>query len=348
MKLATFRIPDHGVHLGALIDGGKALAALQVGAEAMEGAPSPHFTDMLTFLRDGPAARYKAHVIVDYIARQRPPGSIWPLQHIEILAPLPVPESIRDAMAFEGHVINATRRAGLGRLAPLDEKVERWFGRKSTLAYNLNRAWYKRPLYYKGNRFSVVGHGATIEMPAFSRRFDYELEWGVVIAKAGRDIAVKDARSHIAGYTIFNDFTLRDIQMQELRGRLGPAKSKDFDTGNAMGPWLVTPDDVPEPYKLAMQARVNGEVWSRGSTADMHWTFEQIISYISRSETLQPGEFIGSGTCTGGCGLELGRFLKPGDTVELEVEQIGVLRNRIALPGPVQPVAMARAGANAR
>ncbi len=121
--------------------------------------------------------------------------------------------------------------------------------------------------------------------------------------------------------------------MKEQNGRLGPAKGKDFDTGNAMGPCLVTPDEIDDPYDLTMLARINGEEWSRGTTADMDWSFEDLIEYISRSETLYPGEFLGSGTCSGaqgeGCGLEMGRYLKAGDVVELEVEKIGVLENTI-------------------
>lgn len=351
MKLATFRLPDDTVQIGALIDNGQTLAALQIGTEIMDGAPSPHFTDMLTFLRDGPAARYKAHVVVDYVARQRPRGAVWALSHVELLAPVPLPESIRDGMAFEAHVINATRRAGFGRLGVVDSAIERLFGRKASLAYRLNKAWYARPLYYKGNRFAVCGHGATVTMPPHAQQFDYELEWGIFIGKAGRDIPVKEARHHIGGYTIFNDFSVRDIQLLEMRGRLGPAKGKDFDTGNAIGPWLVTPDEIPNPYSLSMSARVNGEQWSRGTTADMTWTFEQMIAYISRSETLYPGEFIGSGTCSGpqgkGCGLELGRYLKPGDVVELEVERIGILRNRVGGEPRVTRFTVARAKAGA-
>jgi len=350
MKLATFRIPDHGVHLGTVIDDGRSLAALQIGAEIMEGAPSPHFTDMLTFIRDGPSARYKAHMVTDYVARQRPRGAIWSLQHVELLAPVPVPESIRDAIAFEAHVINATR-AALGRVGRIDQRLEGMLGRRASLAYWLNMEWYKRPLYYKGNRFSVVGHNAEIAVPGYARNLDYELEWGVFIGKGGHDIAPKDARNHIAGYAIFNDFSARDVQLQEMRGRLGPAKGKDFDAGNAIGPWLVTPDEIPDPYALTMTARVNGEEWSRGTTADMHWTFEQIIAYISRSETLHPGEFIGSGTCSGaqgkGCGLELGRRLKPGDVVELEVQHIGTLRNSIAGKPTPSGVTVARPPATA-
>jgi 2-keto-4-pentenoate hydratase/2-oxohepta-3-ene-1,7-dioic acid hydratase in catechol pathway len=117
-----------------------------------------------------------------------------------------------------------------------------------------------------------------------------------------------------------------------MAGTLGPAKGKDFDTGNIFGPWIVTPDEIDDLYDLTMVARVNGEEWSRGSTATMHHRFEDLIAFVSRSETLHPGEILGSGTVGTGCGLEHGRFLQPGDVVELEIEHIGVLRNRIGQP----------------
>jgi 2-keto-4-pentenoate hydratase/2-oxohepta-3-ene-1,7-dioic acid hydratase in catechol pathway len=236
-------------------------------------------------------------------------------------------------MAFEQHIINSIRSVGMKKLAPVDEWLEKILGRKKSLAYHFNKAWYERPIYYKSNRFSVVGSNAQVCMPAYTQQFDYELEWGVFIGKSGVDISKEQARDYIGGYTIFNDFSARDIQIQEMGGRLGPAKGKDFDTGNAIGPCLVTPDEIPDPYNLTMTARINGEEWSRGTSADMHWRFEEIIAYISQSETLYPGEFIGSGTCSGaqghGCGLEMGKSLKAGDMVELEVERIGVLRNKV-------------------
>lgn len=334
MKLATFIAPDGSLLIGALIDDDSAIAALQAGATAMEGARNPEFDDMLAFIDGGPAARYKAHVVLDFVTRQRPAGTVFPLDLVRLEAPVPVPRSIRACSAFEQHVITATRVARLGRLGAIDERIERWFGRKASLAYRANLAWYRAPHYYKANRLSVVGHEATVHMPAYTRQFDYALEWGVFIGKQGRDITAEQAHDHIAGYTVFNDFSARDEQARELEARLGPAKSKDFDTGNAMGPWLVTPDEVPDPYRLTLRARVNGQEWSRGSSADMHWTFEEIIAHISRSETLYPGEFIGSGTCSGpyghGCGLELGKYLMGGDVVELEVERIGTLRNSVA------------------
>jgi 2-keto-4-pentenoate hydratase/2-oxohepta-3-ene-1,7-dioic acid hydratase in catechol pathway len=333
MKLVTLAREDGSQHIGALIEGESTIVLLQAGAEAVDGSPSPFFDDMLAFLRGGPAARGKAQAVVEFVEGQRPPGATVVTAEAKVLAPVPRPESIRDCMAFEQHIINSIRAVGLGKLAPFDEWLERTFGRKRSIAYRFNKAWYERPIYYKSNRFSVVGSETDIRMPSYTRRLDYELEWGIFIGKQGADIPKERAREHIGGYTIFNDFSARDMQMREQRGRLGPSKGKDFDTGNALGPCLVTPDEISDPYNRTMTARVNGEEWSRGNTADMYWTFEDIIAYVSRHETLYPGEFIGSGTCSGaqgrGCGLEMGRFLNEGDTVELEVQGIGVLRNRI-------------------
>lgn len=333
MKLVTFMQKDDMQHIGALVNNDQSIVLLQNGTKAVRGEPSPYFTDMLAFLRGGSEARDQAQAIVEYVTSQQPPNAIVSLDRVTLLAPVPRPESIRDTMAFEQHIINSTRIVGLKKFAPVDEWLERIFGRKRSLAYRFNKAWYERPVYYKSNRFSVVGSDSEVRIPTYTQRFDYELEWGIFIGKPGVDIPKERAKDYIGGYTIFNDFSARDIQMREMNGRLGPAKGKDFDTSNAIGPCLVTPDEIPDPYNLAMAARVNGEHWSRGTSADMYWTFEEIIAYMSQSETLYPGEFIGSGTCSGaqgrGCGLEMGKFLKAGDLVELEVERIGILRNKI-------------------
>jgi len=332
MKLVTFK-QDDVQYIGTLVNSGQSIVILQKGAEAISGEPSLFFTDMLAFLNGGSAARDRAQEVVEYVTTQQLPDAIISLDQVILLAPVPRPESIRDTMAFEQHIINSTRVLGLKRFAFVDEWLERTFGRKRSLAYRFNKAWYERPIYYKSNRFSVIGPDSEVHIPAYTQKFDYELEWGIFVGKPGVDIAKEQAGDYIGGYTIFNDFSARDIQMREMGGRLGPAKGKDFDTSNAIGPYMVTPDEIPDPYNLAMAARVNGEEWSRGTSADMYWTFEEIIAYISQSETLHPGEFIGSGTCSGaqgrGCGLEMGKFLKPGDVVELEVERIGVLRNHV-------------------
>ena len=299
MKLVTYQ---HGseTHPGVLLD------------DAV--APLPH-ADMIAALEAGDLTPGDGRV---------------PLSEVTLLAPLPRPASIRDCMSFEEHVINSTRAIGLGGYAKVDRLAERFLGKRFSIAHRASATFYKQPPYYKSNPRSVIGPDATVRIPAYCEQFDYELEWGVVIGREGVDITAQRAREYIAGYTIFNDFSARDAQKQEMGGRLGPAKGKDFDTGNAIGPWLVTPDELPDPYNLTMRARVNGAEWSRGSTATMHWRFEQLIAHISASETLYPGDFIGSGTVGRGCGLELGSYLKPGDTVELEIDGLGVLRNTVA------------------
>jgi 2-keto-4-pentenoate hydratase/2-oxohepta-3-ene-1,7-dioic acid hydratase in catechol pathway len=193
----------------------------------------------------------------------------------------------------------------------------------------LPAVWYEEPIYYKCNRFSVVGTGADVICPRYCQMLDYELEFAAITGRGGKNIRAADARSHVFGYMIFNDVSARDQQKREMAGTLGPTKGKDFDTGNVFGPWIATADEIPDPYNLTMVARVNGEEWSRGNSGTMHHRFERIIEHVSRDETIRAGEFFGSGTVGGGCGLELGRFLKHGDMVELEITGLGVLRNRI-------------------
>jgi 2-keto-4-pentenoate hydratase/2-oxohepta-3-ene-1,7-dioic acid hydratase in catechol pathway len=151
----------------------------------------------------------------------------------------------------------------------------------------------------------------------------------MVIGRKGKDIPVEDALDHVFGFTIFNDFSARDVQIVERPLGMGPMKGKDFDTGNVLGPWIVTRDEIGNPQNLTMEARVNGERWGGGNSRDMHHSFAAILAFVTRSETVHPGELIASGTVPTGCGLELGRFLALGDVVELEIEKIGVLRNRI-------------------
>ena len=227
----------------------------------------------------------------------------YDLDEITVLSPLPRPRSIRDCSAFEEHVRNASPRG-------------------------VPEQWYRHPTYYKGNPASVVGSGVPVQRPANETRMDYELEFAVVIGATGRDIAVNAAHRHIAGYTVFNDVSCRDIQLAEMRAFLGPAKGKDFDGGNVLGPYLVTPDEFDPTAPNAMVARIDGEEWSRGRTDSIHYSVAEIISYISRDETLYPGDVIGAGTVGGGCGLELGRYPAMGQEVELKIDGLGVLRNR--------------------
>lgn len=337
MRLITFR--HQGLQeIGALTEADRKVVRLQAAEQLRSGQPHAHLADMLAFLQGGAAARETAQRALEFASSQRPANVFLARSSVELLSPVPRPESIRDFMVFEQHLINCTRRFSMPPwLRVLDEWVDNTIGRKATLAHRMNRPWYQRPIYYKGNRMSVVGDGARVVIPRYTKRFDWELEFGIFLCKIGRDIPKEKAGDYIGGYTIFNDFSARDIQGKEMGGRLGPAKGKDFDGGNSIGPVLVTPDEIPDPYNLTMKARLNGEEVSLGHTKGMYWTFEEMIAYVSQDETLYPGEFFGSGTATvpeSGknrrcCGLEMGRFLHAGDTIELEIERIGTLTNHV-------------------
>lgn len=239
---------------------------------------------------------------------------VLPLDEVRLVAPLPRPTSLRDFFAFEQHV--AATHLHRGRDVPY--------------------AWYEIPVFYYGNHSAIYGPGADIPLPR-TGELDFELELACVIGRAGRDIAEEDAEAYIAGYTIMNDWSARDIQREEMSVGMGPAKGKDFAT--SLGPWLVTPDELSElalgdgRFNMSMVARVNGEERSRGNFRDIYYTFAQMIARASRDTTLYPGDVIGSGTVGTGCLLELtggaGPWLAIGDEVELEVSGLGVLRNRI-------------------
>jgi 2-keto-4-pentenoate hydratase/2-oxohepta-3-ene-1,7-dioic acid hydratase in catechol pathway len=249
------------------------------------------------------------------------------LEEVRFLAPLPVPNSIRDFANFELHCLQALERSMRTRAATQPDPEAAYRSYRESGAYDLPKIWYERPFYFKGNRMTCSGHGATIQWPRFTTLMDYELEFAAIIGRRGVDIPHERAREHIFGYTIYNDFSARDEQVRDQQFRMGPSKGKDFDTGNAMGPWIVTRDEVPDPYDLTMTVRINGEVRGQGSSSGMQHTFEDCIAFVSRDETLYPGDVFGSGTVGNGCGFETGRYLDPGDIIELEVSRLGVLRN---------------------
>ena len=300
MRLVTFRIGGvenaPPARAGALTDGGRTVVQL--------AAPS-----VLAIVEGGPNAMDRAAEALKRPSRE----AIFPIEQVTLLAPIPQPPQMRDFLCFEKHLQQAF--AAVAKLRGTEARIP--------------KIWYERPIFYHPNRFNVCGTGAEVPWPAYSERMDFELEFGCYIGKAGKDIPRERVREHIFGYTIFNDFSARDEQTLEMMGQLGPGKGKDFDNSNVMGPCLVTADELTDPYSLEMKVRVNGEEWGRGNSRDMHWKFEDCIAHVSRSETLHPGEFFGSGTVGNGCGLEHMKFLKPGDVVELEVEGIGTLKNRV-------------------
>jgi 2-keto-4-pentenoate hydratase/2-oxohepta-3-ene-1,7-dioic acid hydratase in catechol pathway len=324
VKLATYR--SGGQTRVALVHGGDGRLFDLASASQRASKHNPTFSSMLALVDHGDAALDEASNLFDRYGKDDDLSSA--VGEAKILAPLPEPRQMRDGMSFPRHIVQSpighlklkARKAGdaaeLARLfaAPLPELPE---------------VYRKQPIYYITNRFSVQGTNTTVKWPRYSQLMDYELEFGIVTKNRGANISAAKARDHIFGYTIFNDFSARDAQRIEMEGRLGPAKGKSFDGGNVLGPWIVTPDEIGDPYKLKMEARVNGEIRSQGTSEGMLFSFEEIIAHVTRDETLMPGEFIGSGTVGNGCGLELGWYLEHGDTVELEVEKIGVLKNRV-------------------
>ncbi|WP_163700519.1 fumarylacetoacetate hydrolase family protein [Mycolicibacterium agri] len=219
-------------------------------------------------------------------------------------APAIDPPAMLDFAAFEQHLVNAHAR-----------------GKKE-----LGDVFYERPVYYKMDPNTVIGHDDVVPWASESSYMDYELELGLVVGTEGSDLEPATAQEHLLGVTVLNDFTARDVQAREMPSGFGPAKGKDFAT--ALGPWVTTLDEL-DINDLTMVARVNGEEWSRGSTSTLTWSIGELLAYASRSGKLVPGEVIGTGTVGLGCGLELYKSLQPGDVVELEIEGIGLLRNTI-------------------
>lgn len=272
--------------------------------------------DMISFFKGGTLTKDAASDTIDFMKDRLSNGqdvvgpngekTIYSIEAVKLQAPVPRPNSIRDTQSFEGHMKNFEKRTG----KPSPE------------------LWYQRPIYYKGNPCTVIGPEEPVMWPDYTERLDFELEFGIYIGNEGKNIKAEEALDYIAGYTVFNDISARDIIEEEVSMFLGPAKGKDMDTGNIMGPCLVTPDEL-DVTDIKLTARINGETWSEGRSSDMYWSFSKIIEYISHSETLYPGDFIGSGTIANGCGDEMDRWIKPDDIIELEVEGIGVLKNQV-------------------
>ena len=327
MKLVNFRIwtpVGHFTRAGALhgstiIDLNMAYARMladqgeaQPYRLAHAGVPSA----MLELLESGASSMTFARNALEYAiglgnASHGPEGETiaYAAGSVQLIAPLPNPPSLRDFIAFEDHIAATSKKRG----QPIPPE------------------WYKAPVYYKGNHRTIIGPDEDLPWPLETTKLDYELELACVIGRKGCDISEQDAPRYIAGYTIMNDFSARDIQFQEMACRLGPAKGKDFAT--AIGPCLVTPDEIPDLSALTMIARVNGETWSTGRFGTIHWSFTQMIAHVSRGETVYPGDLFGSGTVGGGCGLEMDRFLNPGDVIELEIQPIGILTTKVVKRG---------------
>lgn len=243
--------------------------------------------------------------MVAFIEAAAPTGTPRRVSNALLRAPLR-PRTLRDFLAFEGHLLNVF--PALGKEIPPE--------------------WYDVPAHYKGLPDTVIGPGEEIPWPAYTQKLDHELELAAVIGRSGTDITEANALDHVFGYTIWNDLSARDVQARELPVGMGPAKAKDWDGSNVLGPCIVTADEI-DPHDVDLEVRINGERWGGANTRDMHHTFESMIAYTSQSLMLRPGEVFGSGTATGGSGMELDRWLAAGDVIEMEASGIGVLRNTI-------------------
>ena len=261
-------------------------------------------------------------------------GPAVPVENVRLLPPLQAP-TVRDFVAFEEHV-EGVRKAIDGVAGVVDE-------------------WYQAPTFYFTNPYALVGAHDDVPVPPGSQRFDFELEVAVVVGRDGASLTPEQAREHVFGYTVLNDWSARDLQAREMKVNLGPAKGKDSAT--TLGPWLVTADEL-EPCRddegflaLDMRVSVNGVEVGRDLLSNMGWPFEELISYASRGTEVRAGDVLGSGTCgNGGCLAELwGRRgdaapppLRPGDVVEMTVEGIGTIRNRVVEGVELPPVRAAR------
>ena len=341
MKLVTYKTDPQG-HLRAGVVLGDAildLASAVAWFEHGKGRPcdTAHVTDrygagVLGFVQRAADARPVADEVCNLHASGKLPPSFEgapltrPLAGSILVAPIPRPPSMRDGYAFRQHVETARRNRGLEMIPEFDQF----------------------PVFYFTNHQAVIGPGDLTVMPLHLDKLDFELEAAVVVGAEARNLTSQNADAAIFGMTIMNDFSARTLQMEEMKLSLGPAKGKDFATG--LGPWLVTMDELAprtkktphgNAFDLVMRARVNGVQVSEGNVKDMSWTFAQILERASYGVTLYPGDVIGSGTVGTGCFLELNgskitknQWLQPGDTVELEIDQLGVLHNRVVLERP--------------
>jgi 2-keto-4-pentenoate hydratase/2-oxohepta-3-ene-1,7-dioic acid hydratase in catechol pathway len=321
MKLATFETDGAAPRVG-LVDVEAARVLDLAAASAKVGWDPAPFASMQALI--------EADDMGLDLARELGEGQgPWaPLAEVRLLSPLPAPRQMRDAMSFETHI----RQSGRGSRA-LEARAKggeaAFRAAMEAPTEPLAEVYRQLPIYYITNRLIVAGPETTVRWPRYSQVMDYELEIAIVTRRTRANIPESEAAGHIFGYTIFNDFSARDRQRAEMAGRLGPAKGKSFDGANVLGPWIVTPDELGDPETLQVEVRVNGESRAKGTTANMLFRFPALLAYASQDETIHAGEVFGSGTVGNCCGLEIGRFLESGDTIELHVDRIGVLRNRV-------------------
>jgi 2-keto-4-pentenoate hydratase/2-oxohepta-3-ene-1,7-dioic acid hydratase in catechol pathway len=297
---------------GVVVDADHAIAA--AGGESVAGSSPQGSSSLLTLIRGGDGAIETTREAADRALangdeRNGDEVIVRPLDEVQLVAPLPRPNSLRDYLVVEEHLRNCVAAGLLEKIA--DE-------------------WFNLPTHYKANVDEIYGPDDTVPWPNYTDKLDYELEIGAVIGIPGRRISAEDAGRHIVGYTIYNDWSARDFQGREMSVGTGPGICKDF--GSSLGPCIATADEFVRDT-AHLEARIDGEVWSSGVLGKMHFSFEEIIEYTSQEATLRPGDVLGSGTIGKGCGVEMDRWIPQGGTVELEAEGIGVLRNVVGRKG---------------
>ena len=303
MRWCSFTTSSSGpARLGSVSDRNDVTRVLDVGAWARSRhAEAP--LDLVDLIEASTSTQER----VTELVRSAPEDGLGWIRSDEVtfLSPVRAPNSLRDFLAFRDHVERGAARRG----TPVPE------------------AWERIPVFYKGNRRSIIGPGDEAPWPSYTDKLDYECEVAAVVGRGGRDVSADEADAYVFGYTIMNDWSARDVQKDEMSCWLGPAKAKDFAT--TLGPWLVTPDEWSPEDEHAMTVAVDGEVWSSGTTTGRRWTFAEMLAWASRDEDLWPTDVLGSGTFGGGCGLDLDRWLRPGASVTLTVEGLGSLTNTV-------------------
>lgn len=318
MKLVTILRDEN--HVGVIIDSGASV--LDLTEAAPDYAP---FRSMQALIDGQEPALEKVRELVS----EHPAAAVTPRHQTPLAAALPDPVRLRDGTLFIAHLEPAFKALARTQAQSAEDPEAEYGHLMASGRFDIPQVLRDQPVYYNADHLSISGPDDEIVAPPFSTHLDYELEFAVVLGKTGRDITEAHAAEYIFGYTIYNDWSLRDTQALVMQASLGPGEGKDFDGGTTLGPCIVTRDELTDPYSLEMTARVNGEEWSRGNSSTMEHSWEKTIALLSRGKTLRAGEVIGSGTVLSGSGFEIGRRLKDGDVVELEVEGIGVLRNRV-------------------
>lgn len=288
----------------------------------------PRFTSMLTLIESGESGLKDVRQIV----AAPPATSVLELEGLALAAPIPRPRKLRGFSVFERHLRQSAEGAArrMAAAAPDPEAAYQQVRTQMGLDKIPSPGWRVTPAYYLMDATCVTGSDTEISWPSYSNWIDYELEIVAVIGKRGKDIAAEQANAHIFGYTLVNDLSARDAQLQAMATGLGAAKGKDFDNSNPMGPCIVTADEIADPYALKARVLVNGEEWSCSDGQEAQFRFDQCIAYASQSQTIEPGDLFTTGTLPSSSSIELMRTVSRGDAIAFQVDGIGTLRTRIA------------------